>query len=198
MTVKDGRLLLAEQAHGAVNHPIDLFFTSLAEEKRELALAVVLSGTGSDGTGGIKAVKEHGGLVFVQEPKSARFDGMPRSAIGTGLADFVLSPENIAAELLNFSHYPAVAAASERSPLLSGNEELLARIYMILKRVSGIDFTHYKRNTVLRRIERRMVVTRSATRRLRKAHRGKSRRGLAARQGHTHRRHALFPGRGVL
>ncbi len=163
MTVKDGRLLLAEQAHGAVNHPIDLFFTSLAEEKRELALAVVLSGTGSDGTGGIKAVKEHGGLVFVQEPKSARFDGMPRSAIGTGLADFVLSPENIAAELLNFSHYPAVAAASERSPLLSGNEELLARIYMILKRVSGIDFTHYKRNTVLRRIERRMVVTRSAT-----------------------------------
>lgn len=161
MTVKNGRLLLAEQVHGAVNHPIDVFFSSLAAEKRELALAVVFSGTGSDGTGGVKAIKEHGGLVFVQDPGSARFDGMPKSAIGTGLADFVLPPSEIAAELLNFSHYPVMAEASE--PFLSEDEDILARIYMILKRVSGIDFTHYKRNTVLRRIERRMVVTHSAT-----------------------------------
>lgn len=163
MTVKDGRLLLAEQVHGAINHPIDVFFASLAVEKRELALAMIFSGTGSDGTGGIKVIKEHGGLVLVQDPGSARFDGMPRSAIGTGLADFVLPPSEMAAELLSFSHCPVMADASEHGPFLSEDEDMLARIYMILKRVSGIDFTHYKRNTVLRRIERRMVVTHSAT-----------------------------------
>ena len=91
MTIKDGRLQLTDYAQGSINHPIDVFFSSLAEERRELSLAVVFSGTGSDGTSGVKAVKEHGGLVLVQEPKSARFDGMPRSAINTGL-DFVLPP----------------------------------------------------------------------------------------------------------
>ncbi len=163
MTIRNGRLLLVEQVHGAVNHPIDVFLTSLAEDRRELALAVVFSGTGSDGTGGIKAIKEHGGLVFVQDPQSARFDGMPKSAIGTGLADFILPPADIAAELLNFSHYPVITESAGNDVFLSEDEDTLARIYMLLKRASGIDFTHYKRNTVLRRIERRMVVTHSSS-----------------------------------
>ena len=163
MTIKNGRLMLMEQVHGAVNHPIDVFFTSLAEERREMSVAVVFSGTGSDGTGGVKAVKEHGGLVFVQDPGSARFDGMPRSAISTGLADFVLSPSDIAVELLNLSHYPVLTDASEGDFFFSEDEDTLAHIYMLLKRVSGIDFTHYKRNTVLRRMERRMAVTHCAT-----------------------------------
>ncbi len=163
MTIRNGRLLLVEQVHGAVNHPIDVFFSSLAEDRRELALAVVFSGTGSDGTGGIKAIKEHGGLVFVQDPQSARFDGMPKSAIGTGLADFILPPADIAAELLNFSHYPAMTENAGNDAFLSEDEDTLARIYMLLKRASGIDFTHYKRNTVLRRIERRMAVTHSSS-----------------------------------
>ena len=92
MTIKDGKLHLTEFVHGMLNHPIDVFFNSLAEEQKERAIVVVMSGTGSDGTSGVKVVKEHGGLVIVQDPETAKFDGMPRSVINTGLADFVLSP----------------------------------------------------------------------------------------------------------
>lgn len=161
MTLKGGRLILTEFVHGMLNHPIDIFFTSLAEEQKERAIAVVMSGTGSDGTGGIKAVKEHGGLVIVQKPESAKFDGMPKSAINTGLADFVLSPDEIVDEILNFSSYPTIMRPQEKENLFS-DDETFSRIYAVLKKVSGIDFTNYKRTTVLRRIERRMVVTHSA------------------------------------
>lgn len=161
MTLRDGRLFLTEFVHGMLNHPIDIFFTSLAEEQKERAIAVILSGTGSDGTSGIKIVKEHGGLVIVQNPDSAKFDGMPRSAINTGLADFVLSPDGIVDEILNFSSYPTIIRPQENADLFS-DEETFSRIYAVLKKNSGIDFTNYKRSTVLRRIERRMVVTHSA------------------------------------
>lgn len=160
LTLQGGRLHLTEFVHGMLNHPIDVFFTSLAEEQKERAIAVVMSGTGSDGTSGIKIVKEHGGLVIVQKPESAKFDGMPRSAINTGLADFVLSPEEIVDEILNFSSYPTIIRPQEKEVLFS-DEETFSRIYAILKKVSGIDFSNYKRTTVLRRIERRMVVTHS-------------------------------------
>lgn len=158
MTLQGDRLILTEYAHRMLNHPIDVFFTSLAREQKERAIAVVLSGTGSDGTGGVKAVKEQGGLVIVQKPETAKFDGMPRSAINTGLADFVLSPEEIVDEILNFSHYPTLIRHEEQDEIFS-DEETFPRIYAILKKASGIDFTNYKRTTVLRRIERRMVVT---------------------------------------
>lgn len=160
MTLKEGRLLLTEFENGTLNHPIDVFFTSLAEEQKDRAIAVVMSGTGSDGTSGIKAVKERGGLVIVQEPVTAKFDGMPRSAINTGLADFILSPEEIVDEILNFSNYPTIVRVSEEETIFS-EEEMFTRIYGIMKKISGIDFTNYKRTTVLRRIERRMVVTHS-------------------------------------
>ena len=130
---------------------------------------VVLSGTGSDGTNGVKAVKEHGGLVIAQAPESAKFDGMPRSVINTGLADFVLSPEEIAEEILNFSNTPLLLRPLRSDGLLSdedalfSEEETLSHIYTILKNASGIDFTYYKRSTILRRIERRMLVTHTAT-----------------------------------
>lgn len=155
---KDGRLYLNEYVHGGLNHPIDIFFTSLAEEKKEKCVAVVLSGTGTDGTSGIKTVKELGGLIVVQDPITAKFDGMPRSAINSGLADFILSPTKIAEEILNFVRYPGLRSASSDTELFS-DEELLSRIYNILKRVSKIDYTHYKQSTVTRRIERRMTVT---------------------------------------
>lgn len=158
MTISGGRLKLSTYVHGTLNHPIDIFFSSLAKEQRERAIAVVLSGTGSDGTGGIKAVKENGGLVIIQSPDTAKFDGMPRSAINTGLADFVLSPEEIVDEILNFSHYPTLIRPHDQDSFFS-DEETFPKIYSILKKVSGIDFTNYKRTTVLRRIERRMVVT---------------------------------------
>lgn len=95
MTIKDGHLILSDYDTGTLNHPIDVFFTSLAEDRKEQAIVAVLSGTGSDGTNGVKAVKEKGGLVIAQAPESAKFDGMPRSVINTGLADFVLSPEEM-------------------------------------------------------------------------------------------------------
>ena len=166
--VRDGKLTLTN-APGTLNHPIDAFFASLAEEKREHAIAVVLSGTGSDGTNGVKAVKEVGGLVIAQDPDSAKFDGMPRSVINTGLADFVLSPEEIAEEILNFSNTPLLLRPLRGDGLLAedeslfSEEETLSHIYTILKNASGIDFTYYKRSTILRRIERRMLVTHTAT-----------------------------------
>lgn len=168
MTIKDGRLLLSE-APGTLNHPIDAFFASLAAEKREHSIAVVLSGTGSDGTNGVKIVKEHGGLVIAQAPESAKFDGMPRSVINTGLADFVLSPEEIAEEILNFSNTPVLLRPLRSDSLITDDdslfseEETLSHIYTILKNASGIDFTYYKRSTILRRIERRMLVTHTSS-----------------------------------
>ena len=162
MTLKDGRLLLKEFIPGKLNHSIDVFFTSLAEEKREKAIAVVMSGTGTDGTNGIKAIKENGGLVIVQKPDTAKFDGMPRSAINTGLADFILSPEDTVDEILNFSSNPTIIKLHEKDVLFS-DEETFIQIYSLLKKASGIDFTNYKRTTVLRRIERRMVVTHSVS-----------------------------------
>ena len=161
MTLKEGRLYLTEFIHGMLNHPIDAFFASLAKEQKERAIAVVMSGTGSDGTSGIKAVKENGGLVIVQKPDTAKFDGMPRSVINTGLADFILSPDEIVDEILNFSNYPTIIQPQEKEVLFS-DEETFTQIYAILKKSSGIDFTNYKRTTVLRRIERRMVVTHSS------------------------------------
>ena len=158
MTIRNGRLILTDFVQGTLNHPIDVFFTSLAKEQNDRSIAVVLSGTGSDGTSGVKAVKEKGGLVIVQSPETAKFDGMPRSAINTGLADFILSPDEIVDENLNFSHYPTLLRPQEKDVLFS-DEETFPRIYAILKKASGIDFTNYKRTTVLRRIERRMVVT---------------------------------------
>lgn len=162
MTLKNGKLILTEYVHGILNHPIDIFFTSLAEERKERSVAVVLSGTGTDGTKGIKAIKEHGGMVVVQNPSNAKFDGMPKSAISTGLVDWILSAKEIADEILNFSHYPTIVKAHESDEFFS-DEETFSHIYAVLKKVSGIDFTNYKRTTVLRRIERRMVVNHSAS-----------------------------------
>ena len=169
MTIRDGKLILTDYAVNSLNHPIDTFFASLAEEKREHAIVAVLSGTGTDGTNGVKLVKEHGGLVIAQAPESAKFDGMPRSVINTGLADFVLSPEEIAEEILNFSNNPTLlrplrgdSPISEDETLFS-EEETLSHIYAILKNASGIDFTYYKRSTILRRIERRMLVTHTSS-----------------------------------
>lgn len=162
LTLKNGKIVLSEYVQGKLNHPIDVFFTSLAEEKKEKGIAVVLSGTGSDGTCGIKAIKEKGGLVLVQSPGTAKFDGMPRSVINTGLADFILSPDEIADEILNFSNHPDLIRLEEQEVLFA-DEETFLQIYAVLKKASGIDFTNYKRTTVLRRIERRMIITRSGS-----------------------------------
>ncbi len=153
MEVKKGKLILHAFIHThIINHPIDIFLRSLAREYETHAIAVVLSGTGSDGTNGIRTIKEQGGVILVQRPESAKFDGMPRSALQTGFVDISLSPEEIAGEL---THIAETVAAE---PIGMTNEELLNKIYSILKRVSSVNYTYYKQTTITRRIERRMVV----------------------------------------
>lgn len=159
MQFTGGRLQVGASLPG---HAVDVLFSSLAEELRERALVVIFSGTGSDGTGGIRAVREHGGLVFLQSPESPEADRRLGSATDDSLADFVLPPQEIAGELICMSGDP-VLTVSAGIPLPVDDEDSLAHIHILLKRESGIDFTHYRRNTVLRRIQRRMMVTHCAT-----------------------------------
>ncbi|MDD3608222.1 MAG: chemotaxis protein CheB [Halothiobacillaceae bacterium] len=153
-----GKLLLSDQEGGrGINLPIDIFLRALAEDQGEKSIAIILSGTGSDGTRGIRAVKEQGGMIMVQSEETARFDGMPKSAINTGLADFVLGPEDMPVQLLSYMKHPTVTKA-ERSTALASDEDGLTRIFALLRERSKLDFTFYKPSTVIRRIERRMTV----------------------------------------
>ena len=138
-----------------INHPIDVFFRSLAESYESRAVAVILSGTGSDGTNGIRSVKEQNGLIIVQTPESAKFDGMPRNAISTGLADLIQRPDSIAREMQHIA--ASMVDASAR--MLLSDQDLLSQVFSILKNVTNINYAYYKKTTVLRRIERRLVVT---------------------------------------
>ena len=157
MRIKNGKLELTAQIPKELNLPIDMLFRSLAEEAGSHAIAVVLSGTGSDGTNGIKAIKENDGMVIVQDLGSSKFDGMPRSAMRTGLVDVQISPEEIALELQHISgaNVETVHGKSEKEV----DANLMRRIYTILKKVSNVNFTHYKQTTILRRIERRMMLS---------------------------------------
>lgn len=158
LTIFHGTLLLGEQDHSrGINLPIDIFLRSLAEDMGERAVGVILSGTGSDGMRGVRAIKEHGGMVMVQEESTAKFDGMPRAAISTGLADFILPPEEMPAQLISYTEHPYVLKA-ERSDTLLTDEDRLTRIFAILRDRCKVDFTYYKPSTVHRRIERRMSV----------------------------------------
>ena len=109
LTYENNKLHLVEKPKDqSLNLPIDLFFESLSRQKKEKAIAVILSGTGSDGTRGVRAIKERDGMVMVQDPEEAKFDGMPQSAINTGLVDYVLPVSSMAQELKNFIDAPSV------------------------------------------------------------------------------------------
>lgn len=152
------RLLLDDKSSSTlVNLPIDIFLQSLAEDCGEKAIAVILSGTGSDGTRGVRQIKECGGLILVQDETSAKFDGMPKSAIATGTADFIMPPEDMPAQLLSYISHPYVSGRKLNDQLLEDGDSL-TRIFSKLREKTKIDFTHYKPNTVSRRIERRMSV----------------------------------------
>ncbi len=165
VTIARGRLLLTEHthSHGFLNLPIDIFLRSLAEERGERAVAVILSGTGSDGTRGIRAIKEAGGMVMVQDPANAKFDGMPTSALGTGLADYTLPAERMPEELLKFIKHPLIAARPRHGESLASQEDTLVKIIALLGKQTGVDFTYYKPNTIVRRIERRMGIAQMQT-----------------------------------
>ena len=164
MRLAGDRLQLAPKPEHGLSLPIDIFFNSLAEQALDRAIGVVLSGTGSDGSRGLATINAQGGFVFVQDPTTAKFDGMPRSAIATALVDVVAPAEGLAQQLA--AHLRAPRAVSLR---LLGSEDLPSMeqpLEGILERMvhsSGIDFREYKPTTVLRRIERRMQVLHAAT-----------------------------------
>ena len=150
------RLLEPSAPHG-LRLPIDFFFRSLAQDQHERAICVVLSGTGSDGTLGARAIKGEGGMVMVQTPKSAAYDGMPRSAIATGLTDFVLPPAEMPARLMAYAAHafgklPHAISASAKA------EDTLTKICILLRDKTSHDFSQYKQSTLERRIERRMAL----------------------------------------
>ncbi|MDP3249874.1 MAG: CheR family methyltransferase [Polaromonas sp.] len=138
--------------------PIDFLFRSLAQDQRERAIGIVLSGTGSDGTLGVRAIKGEGGMVMVQNPDSCEFDGMPRSAVATGMVDYELPPAEMPAKLMA---YVAQAFGSPPRPATDTapvNENALKKIFILLRTQTGHDFSQYKTSTIYRRIERRMAV----------------------------------------
>jgi two-component system CheB/CheR fusion protein len=151
-----GSLFLLDPEKRAPHLPIDQFFRSLAEDCGELAIGIALSGTGSDGTLGVRAIKEAGGLVMVQDEASAQFSGMPHNAAATGLADYSLPPAEMARELLKFIRHPFVARA--KNAALKVGETNLRKILSFIHAQTGIDFTGYKQSTVVRRIERRIGI----------------------------------------
>lgn len=141
----------------AIYHPIDHFFRSLAEDQKEHAIGIVLSGSGNDGALGVKAIKAVGGMVMAQAPASARYPSMPESAIATHLADYVLSPSELPAALLDYCRGPYLQLIRRtEAPALP--ENAIQSILVRLRAHSGQDFTCYKSSTMSRRIQRRMTV----------------------------------------
>jgi two-component system CheB/CheR fusion protein len=154
MIITDGRLRLIErEPHSGLNLPIDIFFTALAKDRGARAIAVVLSGTGTDGSRGLLDVKDAGGIVLVQQPEDAKFDGMPNAAERTGLADVIKPARELPGTIEQFVEY-----ATNDPAQFNDTDEELTTVFSILRSQSGIDFSKYKISTVSRRIQRRMAV----------------------------------------
>lgn len=144
------------------NLPIDLFFTSLAEIHQSHAIGVVLSGTATDGTFGLKAIKDHGGLTFAQDEKSAAYESMPNSAVQAGVVDFVLSPEKIPSKIIELNK--SMNGQGSDTPIANdSDEDTFRQIISLLRIRKGTDFTYYKKSTIRRRILRRMALSKSET-----------------------------------
>jgi len=138
--------------------PIDFFFRSLAHDQRERAICIVLSGTGSDGTLGVRAIKGEGGMVMAQNPGSTEYDGMPRSAIATGLVDYELAPAVMPAQLMAYKTHAFGKLPRPTTPQAPKFENTLQKIFIQLRCQTGNDFSQYKPSTIHRRIERRLAV----------------------------------------
>ena len=158
MSILHGVLhLLDPTAPRGLRLPIDFFFRSLADDRLERSIGVILSGMGTDGTMGLKAIKEKAGVVFVQEPTSAKFDGMPRSAIDAGVADVIAPVEELPARIIAYLKH--ALTITKPSALLEGKaQSALEKIVILLRARTGNDFSLYKKSTVYRRIERRMGI----------------------------------------
>ncbi len=159
MAFLNGTLQLMEPSEPRGHRlPIDILFRSLAQDQHERAIGIVLSGTGSDGTLGVRAIKAEGGMVVAQIPESCEFDGMPRSAIATGMVDYELSPADMPIQLMAYVKHAfgrPPRSATQSTPL---NENALKKIFILLRAQTSHDFSQYKPSTICRRIERRMAV----------------------------------------
>jgi two-component system CheB/CheR fusion protein len=149
--ISDGVLQAPPRPERGRNMPIDSFFRALAEDRGSKALGVVLSGTATDGTLGLQAIKAAGGISFAQDAQTAKFDGMPGSAIAAGVVDFVLPPAGIALHLETIARAAHVRIAPPQ-------DTELAKILRLVRSATGVDFTHYKRSTLARRLKRRMTL----------------------------------------
>ncbi len=161
MTIAGGILQLKPRGEARGPHlPVDAFFKSLAADRQTAAIGVILSGTGSDGTLGVEDIKAAGGITFAQGEESAKYPGMPQSAVSTGCIDVVLPPEEIARELARIGHHPYVIAATRTTDaaLPVTEEASLRNILKLLRASFGVDFSGYRDTTVRRRIMRRMVL----------------------------------------
>jgi two-component system CheB/CheR fusion protein len=156
MSILHGVLhLLEPAAPRGLRLPIDFFFRSLADDCQVRSIGVILSGMGSDGTLGLRAIKENAGVVFVQAPASAKFDGMPRSAIDAGLADVVAPAEELPGRIIKYlKHAPLIAKPDQSRE--SKTESGLEKVFILLRTQTGQDFSLYKKSTIYRRVERRM------------------------------------------
>ncbi len=152
MTISNGILkLISRIKTGGPQMPIDHFFLSLAKDQGNHAIGIILSGAATDGSLGLKAIKDAGGITFAQEEKSAKYSSMPHSAIATGSVDFILTPEKIAKELTRLSIHPYLNHKADK-------EKDLSEIFLLLKGNKNIDFSQYKQTTLNRRIDRRMLL----------------------------------------
>ncbi|GFK93515.1 Chemotaxis protein methyltransferase Cher2 [Fundidesulfovibrio magnetotacticus] len=150
--------LLAPAAPRGQRLPIDFFFRSLAQDQHERAIGVVLSGTGSDGTQGVRAIKGEGGMVMAQNPESTEYDGMPRNAIATGLVDFELPPAEMPAQIISYVAHAFGKPPRPGAAPLHKAESAIKKIFVLLRVQTGHDFSMYKPSTIHRRIDRRMAV----------------------------------------
>jgi len=159
LTIFHEQLLLSEQKRtNEINLPIDLFLQSLATDQGSKSVAIILSGTGSDGSRGVRAIKEKGGIVMVQSSDSAKFSGMPDAARDTGLVDITNTPEGLAEDLVTFVESADRESLIEVLARDKKAENATTRIFSVLREKTRVDFSHYKSNTVMRRIERRILV----------------------------------------
>ena len=162
LTIENGILHLSEKPKNQkLNLPIDLFLDSLADYKKDRAIAVILSGTGSDGTRGVKAIKEADGMVMVQDPEQAKFDGMPKSAINSGMVDYILPVEEMGSEINRFIE--ASEAIQLNGELENYDEQVLTKILDYINENTGLDFSEYKFSTLARRVARRVNVCKCET-----------------------------------
>ncbi len=161
MTIEQGLLKLTPRAQSrAMIMPVDTFFHSLAADLGPKAIAVVLSGGDGDGSRGLEAVKDAGGITFAQSEASAQVSSMPNTAVATGHVDFILSPQEIAIELANISHHPYIAnpIPDRAVEVLEEEETAMQVIFSLLRKATRVNFTQYKHATLKRRILRRMVL----------------------------------------